>query len=110
MTSKIVISECGRLPTLNQKLSNGLSAKTRVVPVVYNDQGIFVSNGVLFRNTGSALVSFFSFSPPPGFRIYLPISFMTFAVRTSGHVYDDFLCFLFLHDHREASPLIGEFS
>jgi hypothetical protein len=45
-------------------------------------------------------------------QIYLdrpdPIAFMTVAVDTSGHVYDDFIRLLFLHTHREASPLAKE--
>ncbi len=34
-----------------------------------------------------------------------PITFMPVAVDTSGRIYDDFLCFLFLHVHRESSAL-----
>ena len=34
-----------------------------------------------------------------------PIAFMPVAVDTSGRIYDDFLRLLFLHVHREASPL-----
>ena len=30
-----------------------------------------------------------------------PIAFMTVAVDTSGHIYDDFLRLLFFHTHRE---------
>jgi hypothetical protein len=37
-----------------------------------------------------------------------PMSFMTVTVDTSDRIYDDFLRFLFLHDHREASDLSHE--
>jgi hypothetical protein len=37
-----------------------------------------------------------------------PIAFMPVAVDTSGRVYDDFSCLLFLHAHREASALSNE--
>ena len=33
---------------------------------------------------------------------------MSVAVNTSSHLYDDFLCLLLLHAHREASALAGE--
>jgi hypothetical protein len=38
----------------------------------------------------------------------VPIIFMSVAVITSGHVYDDFIRLFFLHAHREASILAGE--
>jgi hypothetical protein len=34
--------------------------------------------------------------------------FMPVAVSSSGRLYDDFLCLLFLHAHREVSALTGE--
>jgi hypothetical protein len=34
-----------------------------------------------------------------------PIAFMPVVVDTSGSIYDDFLCLLFLYVHRAASPL-----
>jgi len=37
-----------------------------------------------------------------------PIAFMSVTVDTSDRIYDDFLRFLFLHDHREASDLSPE--
>jgi hypothetical protein len=37
-----------------------------------------------------------------------PIAFMSVAVDTSDRIYDDFLRFLFLHAHREASALANE--
>ncbi len=37
-----------------------------------------------------------------------PITFMSVAVDTSDHIYDDFLRLLFLHAHREASALPNE--
>ena len=37
-----------------------------------------------------------------------PITFMSVVVDTSGHVYDEFSRLLFLHTHREASPLDNE--
>ena len=39
-----------------------------------------------------------------------PIVFMTVTVNTSGHLYDDFLCLVFFHVHRESSDLNGEFT
>ena len=37
-----------------------------------------------------------------------PIVFMPVPVDTSGRIYDDFLRLLFLHTHREVSPLVNE--
>ena len=37
-----------------------------------------------------------------------PIVFMPVAVDTGGRIYDDFSLLLFLHSHREASPLVNE--
>jgi hypothetical protein len=37
-----------------------------------------------------------------------PIAFMPVTVDTSGRIYDDFLRFLFLHVHREASSLAND--
>ena len=37
-----------------------------------------------------------------------PIVFLPITVRTSGHVYEDFVRLLFLHVCREASILAGE--
>ena len=37
-----------------------------------------------------------------------PIVFMSIAVSTSGHVYEDFERLLFLHEYRETSILTGE--
>ena len=37
-----------------------------------------------------------------------PIVFLPVAVSTSGHVYDDFVRLIFLHEHRVASILAGE--
>ena len=37
-----------------------------------------------------------------------PIAFMSVAVDTSDHIYDDFLRLLFLHAHREASALAND--
>ena len=37
-----------------------------------------------------------------------PIAFLPLAVHTSGRLYDDFSCLLFLHAHREASVLANE--
>ena len=34
--------------------------------------------------------------------------FIPVDVNVSGHLYDDFLCLIFLHDYREDSALIGE--
>jgi hypothetical protein len=39
-----------------------------------------------------------------------PIAFIPVAVDTSGRIYDDFLRFLFLHTHREASALTNDIS
>ncbi len=38
-----------------------------------------------------------------------PIVFLSIVVSTSGRVYEDFARLLFLHAHREASILAGEF-
>jgi hypothetical protein len=37
-----------------------------------------------------------------------PIVFLSLAVDTSDRLYDDFICLIFLHGHREASALINE--
>jgi hypothetical protein len=37
-----------------------------------------------------------------------PIAFLPVAVDTTGRLYDDFSCILFLHAHREASALANE--
>jgi hypothetical protein len=37
-----------------------------------------------------------------------PVPFMSVSVDTSDHIYDDFLCLLFLHPHRETSVLPNE--
>ncbi len=37
-----------------------------------------------------------------------PIVFIPVTVDTSVHVYEDFNCLLFLHDHREVSVLVNE--
>jgi hypothetical protein len=37
-----------------------------------------------------------------------PIAFMTVVVDTTDHIYDDFLCLLFLHDHCEGSDLTND--
>ena len=37
-----------------------------------------------------------------------PIAFVPLTVDTTGHLYDDFIRFLFLHAHREASALTNE--
>ena len=38
-----------------------------------------------------------------------PISFIPLPVDTTGHLYDEFIRLLFLHDHREISALANEF-
>ena len=38
-----------------------------------------------------------------------PITFMSVTVETSVRIYDDFLRLLFLHAHREESPMTNEF-
>ena len=37
-----------------------------------------------------------------------PIVFLSLAVDTSDRLYDDFICLIFLHGHREASVLVNE--
>ncbi len=37
-----------------------------------------------------------------------PVIFLSVVVNTSGHVYDDFVCLIFLYVHRETSILTGE--
>ena len=37
-----------------------------------------------------------------------PIAFLPTAAHTTGRIYDDFSCLLFLHAHREASALANE--
>ena len=37
-----------------------------------------------------------------------PISFIPLSVDTTGRLYDEFIRLLFLHAHREASPLANE--
>ena len=37
-----------------------------------------------------------------------PVIFLSVSANTSGRIYDDFVCLLFLHAHREASILAGE--
>ena len=37
-----------------------------------------------------------------------PITFMPVAVDTSDRIYDDFLLLIFLHTHREVSPLTND--
>ena len=37
-----------------------------------------------------------------------PIEFLPVAVDTTGRVYDDFICLLFLYAHRETSTLTNE--
>ena len=37
-----------------------------------------------------------------------PMVFIPLTVDTTGQLYDDFIRFLFLHDHREATSLANE--
>ena len=39
-----------------------------------------------------------------------PIAFIPLVEDTTGHLYDDFVCLLFLYAHREASVLVNELS
>ena len=39
-----------------------------------------------------------------------PIAFIPLAVDTTGRMYDEFICLLFLHVHREVSDLTNELS
>ena len=39
-----------------------------------------------------------------------PIAIIPLAVDTTGRLYDEFICLLFLHAHREASALANELS
>ena len=39
-----------------------------------------------------------------------PIAFIPLVVDTTGHLHDEFIRLLFLHDHREASALANELS
>ena len=50
MMSKIVIRKCGCFTTLEKKLASGMDTQAKVVRVVFDEQGMFVHNGVLFIN------------------------------------------------------------
>jgi hypothetical protein len=54
MTSKIVISKCG-FATLEKKLASGMDTHATVVRVVFDEQGMFVHNGVLFMKAGPSV-------------------------------------------------------